>query len=181
MSCLIEDSVRTVVAVFPYLCLWRKSFYLSNTEKCPGGIVTSSGWIHWCTWTLDSSGTLKSVRTCCWDIQTDANLNYSKLLDTDGSPDSIGTSSRRILLTDECPDKNKGSDFSDLESAQNLPKIYEVAFLKLVILQLVIIRLFPYERNKLWISEEFEIYDISLKIATLHDSDFVNIMQPIKN
>jgi hypothetical protein len=27
--------VRTVAAVFPYLCFERKSFYLSNTERCP--------------------------------------------------------------------------------------------------------------------------------------------------
>jgi len=53
-------------------------------------------------------------------------LNCSKLLDIDGHPDSIGTSSRRMLLTDECPDallgrpdENKGSDFSELESTVN--------------------------------------------------------------
>jgi len=61
-----------------------------------------------------------------------------------------------MLLTDErpdtllsCPDKNKGSDFSEVESAQNLLEISEIAFLKHVTLQLVIIRLFPYQRNKL--------------------------------
>jgi hypothetical protein len=32
MSCLIKDSVRTVAVVFPYLCLRKKSFYLSNTD-----------------------------------------------------------------------------------------------------------------------------------------------------
>jgi hypothetical protein len=55
-------------------------------------------------------------------------LNCLKLLDTDGSPDGIATSSEQMLLTDEClnallghPDGNMGYDFSDLESTQNLP------------------------------------------------------------
>jgi hypothetical protein len=57
-----------------------------------------------------------------------------KLLDTDGCPDaSLGR-----------PDGNKGSNFSELESEQNLLGTSEIAFLKLVTLQLVIIRLFPY-------------------------------------
>jgi hypothetical protein len=92
------------------------------------------------------------------------------------------------LLTDELPnsklgrpDGNKGADFSELEFAQNLLGISEISFLKHVTLQLVIIRLFPYQRNKLLISEDFEIYGIPVKTATLHDSDFVNRMQPIKN
>jgi hypothetical protein len=33
-----------------------------------------------------------------------------------------------------CPDRNMGSDFSKLESAHNLPKTLEIAFLKLVTL-----------------------------------------------
>jgi len=68
-TCLIEDSVQTeydviraVATVFSYLCLRRKYFYLLNTEKRPDGIATSSGRIHWCSWILDSSRTLKSIR-----------------------------------------------------------------------------------------------------------------------
>jgi hypothetical protein len=83
-----------------------------------------------CTGMLESSRTLKSIRTCCHDVRTDATLNYSKLLDIDESPDSITTISERMLLTDERPntllgrsDGNKGSYFFELESAQNLPKI----------------------------------------------------------
>jgi hypothetical protein len=57
-----------------------------------------------------------------------------KLLDTDGHLD---TSLGRL-------DGNKGSDFSKLESTQNLPRTSEMAFLKLVTLQVVIISLFPY-------------------------------------
>lgn len=72
--------------------------------------------------------TLMSVRTCCHDVRMDATLNYSNLLDTDGCPDDITTSSGRMLLTDEHPDtlldhpnRNKGSDLSKLEFTQNLP------------------------------------------------------------
>jgi hypothetical protein len=66
-----------------------------------------------------SCRTLMSVWTCCCGVQTDATLNSSNLLDTDGRPDGITTSSGRMLLTDEhpdillgCQDGNKGSDFS---------------------------------------------------------------------
>jgi hypothetical protein len=57
---------------------------------------------------------------CCHDVQTDATLNCSKLLDTNGHPDAwLGR-----------PDWNMGSNFYELESAQNLPWILEMAFLK---------------------------------------------------
>jgi hypothetical protein len=39
-----------------------------------------------CTWMLDSSRTLNSDWTICHYIWTDANLNCSNLLDTDGGP-----------------------------------------------------------------------------------------------
>jgi len=77
-----------------------------------------------CTEMLETSRTLKSVRTCCHDVRTNETLNYSKLLDIDGSPDGIATSSGQMLLTDERPNSRQGhpneilgSDFSDLESA----------------------------------------------------------------
>jgi hypothetical protein len=53
---------------------------------------------------------------------------FENLLDTDGCLDGIATLSGRMLLTDERqdallgrPDRIKGFDFSELESAQNLP------------------------------------------------------------
>jgi len=68
-----------------------------------------------------------SVRTCCHDVRTDATLNCSNLLDTDGRLDGIAMSSGCMLLTDEHPDtllsrpdESLGSDFSDLKFAQNL-------------------------------------------------------------
>jgi hypothetical protein len=51
-----------------------------------------------CTGTLGSSRTLKSVRTICHYIRTDANLNYSKLLDTDGRPDGKFSSSGQMSV-----------------------------------------------------------------------------------
>jgi hypothetical protein len=41
-----RPDVRTIAAVFPYLCLWRKSFYLLNTDWRLGGIATLSGRMH---------------------------------------------------------------------------------------------------------------------------------------
>jgi hypothetical protein len=51
-----------------------------------------------------------SVRTCCHDVQTDATLNCSNLIDTDERLNACLGRSDRIL----------GSDFTELESAQNL-------------------------------------------------------------
>jgi hypothetical protein len=77
---------------------------------------------------LDSSRTLQSSRTICHYVRTDATLNSLKLLDSDGRRDDITTSFGWMLLTDERldallsrPDENMGSDFYELESAQNLP------------------------------------------------------------
>jgi hypothetical protein len=72
-----------------------------------------------CTWTLDSSRTFNSVRTICHYVRTDAILNSSKFLDTDGCLDGKLSSSGQMLLTDERPDGiphrpdgSLGSDFS---------------------------------------------------------------------
>jgi hypothetical protein len=50
---------------------------------------------HKCTRTLETSQTLKSVRTCCHDVRRDATLNYLKLLDTDGRLNGIARSPDR--------------------------------------------------------------------------------------
>jgi hypothetical protein len=53
---------------------------------------------------------MMSIRMCCRDVRTDVTLNYSNLLDIDGSPDTwLG-----------CLDGSLGFDFFDLESAQNI-------------------------------------------------------------
>jgi hypothetical protein len=62
----------------------------------------------------------------CHYIRTDATLNSSKLLDTDGHPDRKFSSSGRMLLTNErpdgiphCLDGCKGTELTDLNSAQS--------------------------------------------------------------
>jgi hypothetical protein len=77
---------------------------------------------------LDSSQNLNSGWTICHYVRTNAILNSLKFLDTDGRPDGKFSSSGRMLLTDERPgvilsrpDGSLGSDFFELESAQNLP------------------------------------------------------------
>jgi hypothetical protein len=76
---------------------------------------------HW-----DLLRTLKSVRTICHYVRTDANLNCLKLLDTDGRPNGMFSSSRRMLLTDERSngiprrsDGCKGTELTNLNSAQS--------------------------------------------------------------
>jgi hypothetical protein len=71
---------------------------------------------------------MNSGQTICLYVWTDASWNSSKFLDTDGHPDGIATLYGRMLLTDERPDalmshpdESLGSDFSELESSQNLP------------------------------------------------------------
>jgi hypothetical protein len=77
-TCLMKESVRTgthivrtVAAVFSVYVLKR------NLLTCQ---------------------TLKNVRTCCWDVRTDATWNSSKLLDTKGRPDENFLSSERMML-----------------------------------------------------------------------------------
>jgi hypothetical protein len=60
-------------------------------------------------------------------IQTNAILNSSKFLDIDGRPDGKFSSFGQMLLTNErpdgiprCPDECKGTELTDLNSAQSL-------------------------------------------------------------
>jgi hypothetical protein len=100
----------------------------------PDGVALSFEWMQQSSHICVCEGnpitcrTLMSVRTCYHDVRMDATLNYSNLLDTDGRPDDITTSFGRMLLTNEHldallghPNRNKGFDFSELESTQNLP------------------------------------------------------------
>jgi hypothetical protein len=101
----------------------------SNSPRTLTGVRTVlSRRPNGCIGTLESSRTMNSIRTCFHNIRTDVTLNYSKLLDTNGSSDSFATSFGRMLQADECPDTllvcpdgNMESNFSELESAQNLP------------------------------------------------------------
>jgi hypothetical protein len=77
-TCLMDERVqtgihivRTVIAVFSYLCFGKKSI----TDR-----------------------TLSGVRTCCWNVWTDASWSSSKLLNTEEGPDGKFSSSRRMML-----------------------------------------------------------------------------------
>jgi hypothetical protein len=84
-TCLMDERiqmgihiVRKVAVVFPYLCFGKKSI---------------------------AGRTLSDVRTCCWNIQTDAGWSSSKLLNTEEGPDGKFSSSERMMLwTVGCPD-----------------------------------------------------------------------------
>jgi hypothetical protein len=91
-SCLIKESIWTVAAVFLYLCLRRKSFYLSNTEwsldvllRRPNGcnLKQFEACGHW--WESRRNNHvvrtdvawLISVRTIDRDVQTDTRDSTS--------------------------------------------------------------------------------------------------------
>jgi hypothetical protein len=57
----------------------------------------------------------------------------------------------------------------------------EIAFLELMPLILVILRLSMLSKITLEYSKDSGKYSIPVKAADLHNSDFVNRMQPIKN
>jgi hypothetical protein len=87
-----------------------------------------SSLICFCKGKPNSPRALTGVWTYCHDVRIDAKLSCSKLFDTDGYPDNISTSFEWMLLTNERPDAilihldgNMGSEFYELESAQNLP------------------------------------------------------------
>jgi len=109
-----------------HICVWDKNPITCQTLNGVRTVLPRR--LDGCTWTLDSSRTLNSGWTICHYSRTDAILNSSKFLDTDGRPDGKFSSSWRMLLTDERPDiilsppdGSLGSDFSALKSTQNLP------------------------------------------------------------
>jgi hypothetical protein len=113
-TCLSKDSVWTGTPHRPdglqlssHICVWD-----SNPITCwtlNGVRTVLPRRLDGCTWTLDSSRTLNSGRTICHYVRTDAILNSSKFLDTDGRPNKKFSSFGRMLLTDECPDGNTTS------------------------------------------------------------------------
>jgi hypothetical protein len=123
--------------LFPDPCLNMKSNYLSNN-----GIWTVfPRRLDGSTWTLDSSWTLNSVRAICQYVRTDAIMNSSKFIDTDGRPDGKFSSSGWMLLTEERLDGNTTSSGRLLGIRLLWVGIYtesslntEIAFMKLVTL-----------------------------------------------
>jgi hypothetical protein len=107
-TCLIKDNVstgthivQTVAVVFLYLCFGTKSFSLSNTERHPVALLRR---MDECK--LEQFGGSRLRGRSGWKVlvvRMDDAWTVERL---DG-----------IL---RCPDGCKGSDFSDLESVQNL-------------------------------------------------------------
>jgi hypothetical protein len=114
-----EDRRQDVWILNARLALWMSG---SGRES------TSSRWLqlssHICVLerNLIADRTLRGVRTCYWNVRTDASWNSSELLDTkEGSDGKFSSSERMMLWTVGLPDSIsrrldgcKGSDFSDL-------------------------------------------------------------------
>jgi hypothetical protein len=108
MTYLIKDNVqtgthivRTVVAVFPYLCFETKYFSLSNIERCPALFLRRPNGCN-----LEQFEASRHRGRSGWKVlvvRTDDALTVER-------PDGISCHS------DGC----KGSDCSYLESVQNL-------------------------------------------------------------
>jgi hypothetical protein len=108
-----------------HICVWDKNPITCRTLNGVRTVLPRH--LDGCTWTLDDSRILNSGRTIFHYVQTDATLNSSKLLGTDGGPDRKFSSSERMLLTDERPDGIphrpdgcKRTELTDLNSAQSL-------------------------------------------------------------
>jgi hypothetical protein len=97
--------VWTVVAVFPYLCFGKKSFNLSNMERHPAMLLRRPDGYK--MEQFESSRHRGRFRWKVLVVQTDDAWTVEHL-------DGIS------LLPDGC----KGSEFSDLESVQNLLETY---------------------------------------------------------
>jgi hypothetical protein len=89
-----RPDIQTVAAVFPYLCLWRKFYYLLNTDWRSDGIATSSGRMHLNAgffWNFEERSDMLPWRP---DV---CKLELIEALDTDGRPDGKFSTSRRIV------------------------------------------------------------------------------------
>jgi len=111
---LTKDRVRTGTPHCPdglqlssHICVWDRNPIACRNLNGVRTVLARR--LDRCTWTLDSSRTLNSVRTICHYVQTDAILNSSKFLDIVGHADGKFSSSGRMLLTDERLDGNTTS------------------------------------------------------------------------
>jgi hypothetical protein len=143
-TCLTKDSFRTGtphrtdgLQLSSHICVWDRNPITCRTLN--GVLTVLIRRRDGCTWSLDSSGTLNSVRMICHYARTDAIMSSSKFLDTDGRPNGKFSSSGRMLQTNERPEGNTTSFGRFLgiwllwvgictESSLNT----EIAFMKLV-------------------------------------------------
>jgi hypothetical protein len=115
--------------LYARLTLWRR---VSGQEHTSSKRLQLFSHIRVLERNLIASRTMNCVRTCCWDVWTDATWNSSKLLNIEDGLDGKFLSFGRMMLwtvehPDEIshhPDRCKGSDFSNLESVQNLQEAY---------------------------------------------------------
>jgi hypothetical protein len=142
MSCLIKDGVRTMLTCRPDVCsclpisvsvkenliileLWPEYgrykhvvrmdaleyWNLLELWKASGCVATTFGWMQ--TWTIQSFLTLMGVRTVLPPL-----------------PDRCCLTDERSDARQDSPDGILGSDFSNLESVQNLIKASWSKYLK---------------------------------------------------
>jgi len=92
--------------LYAQLALWRRA---SRWEHTSFGRLQLSSHICVLERNLSTCRTLKSVRQCCWDVWTVLvfQMNDAWIVER---PNGIS----------RCPNRCKGSDFSNLESGQNL-------------------------------------------------------------
>jgi len=100
--------VRTVCSCLPISVFETETLLLVElwmaSERCCH-VVRTDALEHWILLEL----LIASIRTIFHYIRTDAILNSSKFLDINERRDGKFSSSRRMLLTDECPDGNTTS------------------------------------------------------------------------
>jgi hypothetical protein len=91
-----EHTSSRLLQLFSHNCVWDRNPITCRTLNVIRTVLSrrSDGY----TWTLDASRTLNSVWTICHYIRTNATLNNSKLLDTDGHPNGKFSSSERMML-----------------------------------------------------------------------------------
>jgi len=89
--------------------VWRTDGWTSSARLALSRIAsrqkhTSSRWVqlssHICVLerNLSTCRTLKGIQMCCWEVQTNASWNSSKVLDTEEGPEGKFSSSRQMML-----------------------------------------------------------------------------------
>jgi hypothetical protein len=111
-TCLMDERVRTgihivrmVATVFPYMCFGKKSHYWSNTEWRPDMLLK-----------LPDGCKPEEFEACRHRGRSGRKVLVVRTNDALDNGCLYGISC--------CPDGCKGSDFSDLESVQNLQETY---------------------------------------------------------
>jgi hypothetical protein len=89
-------SVRTMKTNVQTSGFWMHD--LPYEWMCLDGRLQLSSYIYVLEKNPIADQTLDGVRTCCWDVRTDASWSSSKLLVIEEGPDGKFSSSRRMML-----------------------------------------------------------------------------------